>query len=74
MLDFLLFLIGLLLLVQRVAQMDRYHALRVVVLTSIFSCFAFYIFSVCGLDIGETTYADCTNADPDHFCLTEMVR
>jgi hypothetical protein len=74
MLDFLIFLLGLLLLVKKVAQMERYHALRVVILTSILTCFAFYIFSVCGLDIGTGAYSDCTKADPDHFCLTEMVR
>ena len=34
--------IGVLLLLKRVAEMDRYQTLRVVVLTLILSCFAVY--------------------------------
>jgi len=41
--DLLALLFGVMLLLKRVADMDRYHALRIIVLTSILSIIVIYL-------------------------------
>lgn len=61
-------LIGLILLMKKFAEMDRYHTLRVLILTLIFSCIVFYFFVEYGFTLGTPAF-DC---QPEHFCMTEM--
>ena len=70
-LQIVLVFIGLLLLVRKVAEMERYHYLRVVFLTAILSCIVIFLFVVYGFTFGHgiDEPSPCT---VDHFCLTEM--
>lgn len=55
-----LLLIGFVLLLKRLADMDRYHNLRVVVLTTILSCIVIYFFFEYGFTLGNPMeYSDC---------------
>ena len=74
-LDYVIILSGVLLCFKRVADMERYHLVRVVLLTSILSFFVvlFFIgigrtfgFPVCNLPIGSN------DAGSEHFTCTEM--
>ena len=56
---FVTFLFGVILLLKRVAEMDRYHKLRVIVLTSILSCIAIYFFLAYGFTLGSPRPFDC---------------
>jgi hypothetical protein len=48
--DYIILLVGAVLLVKRVAEMQRYHRLRVVVLTVILSCISlFFLLSLISL-------------------------
>ena len=58
--DFLIILSGVLLCFKRVAEMQRYHTLRVVVLTSILSYFVILFFIGYGLTLGNPHHlSDC---------------
>ena len=61
--------IGIVLSLKRVAEMDRYHALRVVVLTVILSCMVIYLF----LSFAFPSYRsdDCIDFG-NHYCQTEF--
>ena len=48
-LDFIALLVGVILLVRALAQMERYHALRVAILTVILSCIAIYLYNKAGV-------------------------
>ena len=65
--NFFALLIGVILLAKKLAQMDRYQDLRVLILTVLFSSFVLYFLVTSGFI--EPIYSDCT---PEHFCMTEM--
>ena len=69
--DYVIILSGFVLCLKRVADMERYHVLRVVVLTSILGVVLVIIFQAF---VATFFYypppADC--GDDGHFCLTEM--
>ena len=69
-LDYVIILSGLLLCLKRVAQMERYHLVRVVVLTSILSFFVILFFIGYGLSCGNPLQSNC--GDNDNFTCTEM--
>ena len=68
--DYVIILSGALLCFKRVAEMERYHDLRVVILTTIFSFIVFVFFLAFGLSLGDPIYYDCPSAE--HFCMTEV--
>ena len=69
--DVVALLIGAVLLLKKTADMERYHGLRVIVLTSILSLIAILLFLGYGLKQSGLIYApDCV--DEQHFCLTEI--
>ena len=58
--DFLIILSGVLLCFKRVAEMQRYHTLRVVVLTSVLSFFVILFFIGYGFRLGAPPrFTDC---------------
>jgi hypothetical protein len=60
LLDVVALLMGVILLLKRVANMDRYHTLRVVVLTSILSCLVIWFFFGYGFSLGNPhKFDDC---------------
>jgi hypothetical protein len=69
--DWLIILSGVLLCLKRVAEMERYHMLRVVVLTSILSCFVVIFFLAYGFTLGNPGYHGCmiefSPTDVDHY-------
>ncbi len=64
--DVVILLLGLVLLLKRVADMERYHAMRVAVLTTILSCVAIYFFLVYGMSLGNLSH--CDYIDFEHYC------
>jgi hypothetical protein len=59
-LNVIAFIVGVWLLIKKLADMDRYHTLRVVVLTSILSCLVLYLFVVYGCtQINSGMGGDC---------------
>jgi len=55
-----MFIVGILLSVKKVAEMDRYHMLRVVVVTSILSFFVILFFLAYGFTLGNPIQFTCT--------------
>lgn len=73
--DYVIILSGLLLCFKRVAEMERYHLVRVVVLTSILSFFVILFFLGYCLPFGTpvcTPPIQLNQAGTDHFTCTEM--
>lgn len=70
--DCLIFLAGLIWLLKKVAEMERYHSLRVFVLTTFLSCIVIYSFVV--MTLGPSPLSNCTpdDAGADHFTLSEI--
>lgn len=70
--DFLIFLAGLLWLLKKVAEMERYHSLRVFVLTTFLSCIVIYFFVV--MTLGPSPLSNCVPDDSgaDYFTLSEI--
>jgi hypothetical protein len=68
-LDYVIILFGVLLCLKRVAEMERYHALRVVVLSVVLGFVAGFFFLAFALTFGEPFQYECP---PEHFCHTEM--
>jgi hypothetical protein len=58
-LEFLVVSIGVLFLLKRVAEMDRFHKVRVVVLTLILSWFAVMFCFGYGLELGSSGLSNC---------------
>ena len=74
-LDYVIILSGLLLCFKRVADMERYHLVRVVVLTSILSFFVVLFFIGFGLTFGHpgcNPPIQWKDAGSEHFTCTEM--
>ena len=68
--DYIILISGGLLCLKRVAQMERYHNVEVVVLTTILSFIVFFFFLTYCVTFGDPIYQDCPS--PEHFCMTEM--
>ena len=66
--DYIIILFGVLLCFKKVAQIERHHELRILIITSILSAIVLLFWF--GLTFGERIYNDCPS--PEHFCLTEM--
>ena len=64
--NFVALLIGVVILVKKLAEMDRYFELRVLILTLLFGCFVLYFYFTYSVD---PAYYDCV---PEHFCMTEV--
>jgi hypothetical protein len=67
--DYVIILPGLLLCFKRVAEMERYHLVRVVLLTSILSIVVILLFFRYSLPF-DPVESNC--GDNDHFTCTEM--
>ena len=71
-LDFvIIILLGFILGVKRVAEMERYHTLRVVILAVVLSSIAGFLFLAFALSINPPFQYDCDGSD-GHFTCTEM--
>jgi len=71
-LDFvIIILLGFILCVKRVAEMERYHTLRVVVLAIVLSSIAGFLFLAFALSLSDPFQSDCNGSD-GHFTCTEM--
>ena len=55
--ELLMFLIGVALTLKKVVDMDRYHSLRVVILTTLAICIAMYVFNCVWFEAGM--FHDC---------------
>jgi hypothetical protein len=69
--DYVIILSGFVLCLKRVADMERYHYVRVVVLTVILSVMALILFQ--GFSMTFFYFPPPPCPDDGHFCLTEMV-
>jgi hypothetical protein len=69
--DYVIIISGALVCLKKIAEMDRYHELRVLVLTAILSAVAILFFLGYGLTLGNPVFYDCASQD-GHFCQTEM--
>ena len=71
-LDFvIIILLGFILCVRRVAQMERYHTLRVVILAVVLSSVAGFLFLAFALALDNPFQSGCNGSD-GHFTCTEM--
>jgi len=66
--DYVVIFFGVLLCLKRVAQMERYHYVRVIILTTIFGVIVVLFLLELGSMFDESQY-DCTYP---HYCQTEM--
>jgi len=66
--DYVIILSGALICLKRIAEMQRYHKLRVVI--AILSFFVILFFLGYGLSCGNPLQANC--GDNEHFTCTEM--
>jgi len=68
--DYVIMLSGFVLCLKRIADMERYHAVRVVVLTSILGLVVLILLQAFAVSFFYYTPPPCPN--DGHFCLTEM--
>jgi hypothetical protein len=68
--DYVIILSGALICLKRIAEMQRYHKLRVVILTAILSFFVILFFIGYGLSCGNPLQSNC--GDNENFTCTEM--
>jgi hypothetical protein len=71
--DFLIILAGFIWLLKKVAEMERYHSLRVFVLTAFLSCIVIYFFVL--MTLGPPPVSDYAPdySGADHFTLSENI-
>lgn len=69
-LDYVIIFSGILLCLKRVAEMERYHALRVAVLSVVLGCIVGFLFLAFALSLGKPFQYDCVS--DEHFTCTEM--
>lgn len=69
--DIVALLAGSLLLLKKRVDMERFHKLRAVLLTSLLSSIIIYIFLVYGFTSGHPV-DDCCPQGAEVFCQTEM--
>ena len=65
----IILVLGFLLCFKRVAEMERYHQLRVIILTAIFGAVVVLFLMGLGSAFDDDLQYDCP---PEHFCQTEM--
>lgn len=70
--DFFVFLAGAVWLLKQVTDGDRYHELRVLVLTVILSCVVLYGFNSVWLEVMNYDYFEHDSTDAEHFTLSEI--
>ena len=73
--DYVIILSGALVCLKRIAEMQRYHELRIVLLTSIFSVIVILFFLGYGLTFGNlgcTPPIQMNQSGAEHFTCTEM--
>ncbi len=68
--DYIIILSGFALCLKRVADMERYHTLRVVVLTAILALVVVILFQAVGATFFY--FPPTPDCEDGHFCLTEM--
>jgi len=68
--DYVIMLSGFVLCLKRIADMERYHRLRVVVLTSILGLVVLILLQAFAASFFYYSPPPCPN--DGHFCLTEM--
>ena len=68
--DYVIILFGVLLCFKRVAEMERYHDLRVVILTAIVGAFVVFFLLAFAVALDEPLPYDCQCAD--QFTLSEI--
>lgn len=68
--DAVVMFLGVLFCFKKVAEMERYHDLRVIVLTSISGIILLVFFVWFSATLGDTR--DYDDSDADHFTLSEM--
>ena len=61
---------GVLLLFRRVVEIERYHTLRVVLITAVLSVGVIFFFLLYGFTLGNPRPIDYCS-DPGQFCLME---
>jgi hypothetical protein len=69
--DYVIIISGVLLCFKRVAEMERWHTLRVLVLSSMLTCIVIVFFVAYGFTFGEPHYFDYDCPSREHFCVTE---
>ena len=69
-LDYVIILFGILLCLKRVAEMERYHTLRVVVLSIVLGFVVSFLFLAFAMSLDGPFQYDCTS--DEHFTCTEM--
>ena len=62
---------GVLLLFRRVAQIERYHTLRVVLITAALSAGMICFFLLYGFTLGNGPPPTLDSSEPHQFCVTE---
>ena len=70
LIDFVMILLGVLFCFKRVVEMERYHDLRVIILTSVLGALALLGFIAFASTFDEPIQCDSPCAD--HFTLSEM--
>ena len=70
LLDYVMLLFGLLVCFKKVAEMERYHDLRVIILTSIVGAIVLLFFIAFATAFDDAIHYDCQCAD--HFTLSEI--
>ena len=66
--DILVLISGILWLLKKIAEMDRYDDLRVIVLTVILSCVALYGYNYAWLEAGHAEYFEDDCRVEQRFC------
>ena len=69
--DLIIVFAGVLLLFRRVAQIERYHTLRVVLITAVLSVGLMFFFLLYGLTLGNGPPPTLGSCEPQQFCVTE---
>jgi hypothetical protein len=69
--DYVMILLGLLLCFKRVAEMERYHELRVIIFSSIFGVIVVFLLLAFGSTLDDHFQHGC-HPGPDHFTESEM--
>ena len=70
--DYVMMLFGALLCFKRVAEMERYYNLRVIILTSILGSILFLFFIALVSDLDDNFQYDHYYESSDHFTESEM--
>jgi hypothetical protein len=69
--DLVILFVGVLLLFRKAAQMERYHTLRVFLLTAVLCSGVICFFLEYGFTFGNPPPGPLDSCEPQQFCLTE---